>query len=315
VDQLRRQRLETAREREDLNRAHEREREEFVSLRAALESDIEGKLKEIKSLSEGLEDGMRKTRGVEDVAAGKISELEQRCQALKEELEAERQISKEAIRDRMEAQRLQQDAEADLTAVKEISGKVLNDCRSLQKRVMDLQSGNEEKANVNGYAGLAAISSQWPSERPSREEPQQLASDALLQQRRISASRQELAAEEAAGMPLALTSYDRDANMQDRIKELEREMAKVHNNVRKSQVQSRRSSMPNSPPTSSSPSRARIRSSMPATVGDFGPSWPEGSQRIRNPLDVGTSPSGQPTALVPLTDWARDYPAIAPLEE
>jgi len=205
VMQLRRQRTE-----------QDREREELAGVRASLEAETESRLKDTHSVAEAIEAGERRAQVAEEAAVERIREVELQCHALRLKLEAtegalekERLISQEALD-------VQASAEADLSAVKDISHKVLGDCRTLQARIQELElernSSSEAQGKLrsleqtcgqleddNNSLRLQLEQTALASEQaaflasPRREETE----EAFLQQERILQLREELAEAEA----------------------------------------------------------------------------------------------------------------------
>lgn len=253
VQQLRRQRME-----------YDREREELLRVKSALEAEAEGRLKDTQSVAEAIEAGERRASYVEENAEGRVKRVEMLCEALQEKLtsteaalEKERLISKEALD-------VQASAESDLSAVKDISHKVLGDCRTLQARIQELEG--ERRSPPDAEAKIwrleetcdqlkeenTSLRLQLQQKRERSTSPRDSMPDELAVRRdRILRLREELAAAETevsntASAPAAhsvrssmvQSSSSRSspeqptklltASHRDRIKDLEREMAAVH---------------------------------------------------------------------------------------
>jgi len=124
----------------------EREREELVRVRAALELECETRLNELKAAAEALEGEKRRAVKIEESANERVIAAAYEAEAVQKQLleaevtlERERMLNGEALASNESTVVALKRAESDLEALEGNSRAVLNDCRSLQAKIKDME--------------------------------------------------------------------------------------------------------------------------------------------------------------------------------
>lgn len=143
----------------------EREREELLRIRAALEAECEARLNELRTAADAVEHEKRRAQLAEESANERVRQAAMEARTLQEKLLEAESITERERRMCSEAMEAQTASDRDLRALEGTSAAVLNDCRSLQMKIKELQGERDEgKKRVLELESEIGISREFQSQ-------------------------------------------------------------------------------------------------------------------------------------------------------